>query len=72
MYGAVGGSLCMWFIGAYIKIADTANRPEGSPLDSGGIAAIFFFYLWTFFYSKCNPNSCPHVVVVPYANCACV
>lgn len=52
LIGAVGGSLCMWFIGAYIKIADTKNRPEGSPLDSGGIAAIFFFYLWTVFYSK--------------------
>ncbi|KAK8133031.1 Quinate permease [Apiospora kogelbergensis] len=61
MYGAVGGSLCMWFIGAYIKIADTANRPEGSPLDSGGIAAIFFFYLWTFFYTP-SWNGTPWVL----------
>ncbi|KAK7983440.1 quinate permease [Apiospora arundinis] len=61
MYGAVGGSLCMWFIGAYIKIADTANRPEGSPLDGGGIAAIFFFYLWTFFYTP-SWNGTPWVL----------
>lgn len=56
MYGAVGGSLCMWLIGAYIKIADTANKPVGSSLDGGGIAAIFVFYLWTFFYSEHHPN----------------
>ncbi|KAK8064583.1 quinate permease [Apiospora phragmitis] len=61
MYGAVGGSLCMWFIGAYIKIADTANRPAGSPLDSGGIAAIFFFYLWTVFYTP-SWNGTPWVL----------
>ncbi|KAK7961808.1 uncharacterized protein PG986_002633 [Apiospora aurea] len=59
--GAVGGSLCMWFIGAYIKIADTANRPAGSALDGGGIAAIFFFYLWTVFYTP-SWNGTPWVL----------
>ncbi|KAK8075623.1 Quinate permease [Apiospora hydei] len=59
--GAVGGSLCMWFIGAYIKIADTANRPVGSALDGGGIAAIFFFYLWTVFYTP-SWNGTPWVL----------
>lgn len=56
--GSVGGSLCMWFIGAYIKIADPAGKAaalaEGEPtppMSSGGIAAVFFFYLWTAFYS---------------------
>ncbi|MCI2435615.1 sugar porter family MFS transporter, partial [Listeria monocytogenes] len=61
LIGAIGGSLCMWFIGAYIKIADTKNRPEGSPLDSGGIAAIFFFYLWTVFYTP-SWNGTPWVL----------
>ena len=52
MWGALGGSLCMWFIGAYIKIAgaDGTAKTEGGP-SSGGIAAIFFFYLWTAFYT---------------------
>jgi hypothetical protein len=48
MIGAIGGSLCMWFIGAYIKIANTGGAPkEGGSLSSGGIAAMFMFYLWT-------------------------
>lgn len=57
--GSVGGSLCMWFIGAYIKIADPAAKvaaaaaagTEAPSMTSGGIAAVFFFYLWTTFYS---------------------
>ncbi|EJD42305.1 general substrate transporter [Auricularia subglabra TFB-10046 SS5] len=53
MIGAAGGSACMWFIGAYIKLANVASRIASSDekLDSGGIAAIFFFYLWTVFYT---------------------
>ncbi|KAH7028800.1 general substrate transporter [Microdochium trichocladiopsis] len=50
--GSVGGSLCMWFIGAYIKVANPAAVANtGGPMTSGGIAAVFFFYLWTAFYS---------------------
>lgn len=44
--GAITGSICMWIIGAYICVV----RPEDNPTDhlnGGGIAAIFFFYLWT-------------------------
>lgn len=44
--GAITGSVCMWIIGAYIYVV----RPEDNPTDhlnGGGIAAIFFFYLWT-------------------------
>lgn len=55
MIGSLGGSLCMWFIGAYIKIADPSSKvaADGSSpkMSSGGIAAVFFFYLWTIFYS---------------------
>lgn len=62
MVGAVGGSLCMFFIGAYIKLAGTSTKSasEGS-LDSGGIAAIFFFYLWTAFYTP-SWNGTPWVI----------
>ena len=56
--GATGGSLCMWFIGAYIKIA--GNRTDGK-MDGGGIAAIFFFYLWTAFYTP-SWNGTPWVI----------
>lgn len=59
--GAAGGSLCMWFIGAYIKIANPASNQEGGALSSGGIAAVFFFYLWTAFYTP-SWNGTPWVV----------
>ncbi|TPX07025.1 uncharacterized protein E0L32_011013 [Thyridium curvatum] len=58
--GAIGGSLCMWFIGAYIKIAGTQAASSGT-LSSGGIAAIFFFYLWTVFYTP-SWNGTPWVL----------
>ncbi|KAF2672733.1 general substrate transporter [Microthyrium microscopicum] len=50
MGGALGGSLCMWWIGAYIKIAGTKPSSSGH-LSSGGTATVFFFYLWTAFYT---------------------
>jgi sugar porter (SP) family MFS transporter len=62
MGGAVGGSLCMWFIGAYIKIAGVQSaNTEGKKLTSGGIAAVFFFYLWTTFYTP-SWNGTPWVI----------
>lgn len=60
MGGSIGGALCMYFIGGYIKIADPENNPKDG-LDSGGIAAIFFFYLWTAFYTP-SWNGTPWVV----------
>ncbi|EAQ83036.1 hypothetical protein CHGG_10854 [Chaetomium globosum CBS 148.51] len=60
--GAAGGSLCMWFIGAYIKIADpSSNQDGGGSMSGGGIAAVFFFYLWTAFYTP-SWNGTPWVV----------
>ncbi|KAK4153357.1 general substrate transporter [Chaetomidium leptoderma] len=59
--GAIGGSLCMWFIGAYIKIADPSSNQEGATMSSGGIAAVFFFYLWTAFYTP-SWNGTPWVI----------
>ena len=58
--GAIGGSLCMWFIGAYIKVSGAPSGTTGR-LSSGGIAAIFFFYLWTAFYTP-SWNGTPWVV----------
>ncbi|KAL1875497.1 hypothetical protein VTK73DRAFT_10047 [Phialemonium thermophilum] len=60
--GAIGGSLCMWFIGAYIKLADPASKATaGGKPDSAGIAAVFFFYLWTVFYCP-SWNGTPWVI----------
>lgn len=62
MYGAIGGSLCMWYIGAYIKVADpTAHPSADGELSPGGISAMFFFYLWTAFYTP-SWNGTPWVV----------
>jgi len=62
MIGAVGGSACMFYLGAYIKIADAVHHVNKSGnLSSGGIAAIFFFYLWTAFYTP-SWNGTPWVI----------
>ena len=50
MYGAIGGSLCMWYIGGYIAVADPAKHPSKT-LSKGGISAMAFFYLWTICYT---------------------
>lgn len=52
MIGAAGGSICMWILGGYIAtITIDTDSDAGKPLSSGGVAAIFFFYLWTAFYT---------------------
>lgn len=58
MIGAAGGSVCMWIIGAYIKLNGTSTSEKLPP---GGIAAIFFFYLWTVFYTP-SWNGTPWVI----------
>ncbi|KAJ5370530.1 uncharacterized protein N7496_006622 [Penicillium cataractarum] len=50
LIGAAGGSVCLWIVGAYIKIAEPSKHPK-TTMDGGGIAAMFFFYLWTVFYT---------------------
>lgn len=59
--GATGGSLCMWFIGAYINISKPENNQENASLEGGGVAALFFFYLWTAFYTP-SWNGTPWVL----------
>lgn len=62
MIGALGGSVCMWYLGAYIKIADPAANPStDGKLSSAGISAMFFFYLWTAFYTP-SWNGTPWVI----------
>ncbi|CAG8973176.1 hypothetical protein HYALB_00008768 [Hymenoscyphus albidus] len=56
MIGAIGGSLCLWYVGGYIAIAKPSQN-SNAKLSSGGISAVFFFYLWTAFYSPTwNPT----------------
>nr|POF13298.1 quinate permease [Quercus suber] len=54
MFGALGGSVCMWIIGVTTTTTTSALGP-------GGIAAIFFFYLWTAFYTP-SWNGTPWVL----------
>ena len=60
LIGAAGGSVCLWIVGAYIKIARPSER-ESKEMDGGGIAAMFFFYLWTVFYTP-SWNGTPWVI----------
>ena len=61
LFGSVGGSLCMWFIAAYIKVAGVNSKNTNTSLSSGGVAAIFFFYLWTAIYTP-TWNGTPWVI----------
>jgi sugar porter (SP) family MFS transporter len=58
--GAAGGGLCMYYIGAYVKISQPQLHPTAT-LSSGGISAMAFFYLWTIFYSF-SWNGTPWIV----------
>jgi len=55
LVGAIGGAVCMLILGGYLAspLVDTsaAAQAVAKPLSSGGIAAVFFFYLWTAFYT---------------------
>lgn len=62
MIGALGGSLCLWYVGGYIAVAKPEQNPRvGGGLSSGGISAMFFFYLWTAFYTP-SWNGTPWVL----------
>jgi hypothetical protein len=53
MAGSLGGAISMYYIGAYIKIADPVHHVTAK-LSSGGISAMAFFYLWT---SECRRSA---------------
>lgn len=46
MIGALGGGLCLWYVGAYIAIAKPSPSLDAK-LTPAGTSAVFFFYLWT-------------------------
>ncbi|KAF5381404.1 hypothetical protein D9757_009042 [Collybiopsis confluens] len=58
--GSIGGALSMYYIGAYIAIAQPAEHPTPT-LSNGGKSAVAFFYIWTIFYSP-TWNGTPWVV----------
>lgn len=58
--GAITGSICMWVLGAYVYVVDPTKN-ESDHLTSSGIAAIFFFYLWTAVYTP-TWNGTPWVI----------
>jgi len=60
MYGAVAGAVCMYYIAAYIAVAQPAKHPSKT-LGSGGISAMVFFYLWTVSYTP-SWNGTPWVL----------
>jgi sugar porter (SP) family MFS transporter len=64
MIGAVGGSASLYYVGAYIKIANPSAKvgKASATLSSGGISAMAFFYLWTIFYTP-TWNGTPWVVI---------
>lgn len=52
MYGAVGGSLFLWYVGGYIAIAKPTSHPsKNGQLSAGGKSALAAFYLWTVSYA---------------------
>ena len=61
MIGAAGGAVCMYIIGAYISTVTISSKSTNTHLTSGGYAAIFFFYLWTAFYTP-SWNGTPWVL----------
>lgn len=62
-YVAIPCSICMWYIGAYIKIANPAGKVAAG--DTGvtpaGTAAKALLYIWTIFYG-CTWNGTPWVI----------
>ncbi|EHL01502.1 putative quinate permease [Glarea lozoyensis 74030] len=60
MIGALGGSICLFYVGGYIAVAKPEENPS-STISSGGISAMAFFYLWTIFYTP-SWNGTPWVI----------
>lgn len=64
---AIPCTLCMWYIGAYVKIADpTSQLKEGNiSSSSGGTAAKAMIYIWTVFYGA-TWNGTPWVICAEF------
>lgn len=62
-YIAIPCTFCMWYLGAYIKIADPAAKLAAGDVGStaGGTAAKAMIYIWTIFYGS-TWNGTPWVI----------
>lgn len=60
---AIPCSLCMWYIGAYVKVVDPAAKlaSGGLQLTAAGTAAKAMIYIWTIFYGS-TWNGTPWVI----------
>lgn len=50
MISSSGGAIAMYYLAAYIAIAQPAKHKKAS-IDGAGTSALVFFYIWTTFYS---------------------
>ncbi|RAL58936.1 hypothetical protein DID88_009227 [Monilinia fructigena] len=60
IWGALAGAICLYYVGAYIAIADPSSHHSNS-LTAGGKSAMAFFYLWTASYTP-SWNGTPWVI----------
>ena len=60
IYGAIAGSVCLWIIGAYIKVVDPENN-QTDTITPTGYMAIVFFYIYTACYTP-SWNGTPWVM----------
>jgi MFS family permease len=61
IFGAIGGSITMFIIGALITNRVQSDAPTTSSLSSEGIATVFMVYLWTAIYVN-SWNGTPWVI----------
>lgn len=61
IYGALGGSIAMFIIGALVTARVSSNAPASDSLSSEGIATVFMVYLWTAIYIN-SWNGTPWVI----------
>jgi MFS family permease len=61
LFGAVGGSVTMFIIGALVTSRVHSDTPTTSSLSSEGIATVFMVYLWTAIYVN-SWNGTPWVI----------
>lgn len=61
LWGAVGGSITMFIIGALVTVRKQSDEPETTSLGPSGIATVFIVYLWTAIYVN-SWNGTPWVI----------
>lgn len=65
LVGSVGGAIAMYYIGAYIAIANPAKHVS-STLSPGSISAMAFFYIWTCFYGPTWNGGFPQLKILAF------